>query len=159
MTIARYSEEPYAGKPHVGICEGVAPATGGPTLMTEKMAIEIQRTTLERILPIRAVFLRDTNCQIRYNARHERGLTDSYAVLLGERMIGYGSVMGQELKERDTLFEYFLLPTYRNSRSEAFRELLDLTGVRFIECQSNDHHLSEMLFEFGENICSDTVLF
>ena len=24
MTNARYSEEPYAGKPHVGICEGVA---------------------------------------------------------------------------------------------------------------------------------------
>ena len=24
MTIARYPEEPYAGKPHVGICEGAA---------------------------------------------------------------------------------------------------------------------------------------
>ena len=67
--------------------------------------------------------------------------------------------MGQKLKERDTLCENFLIPAYRDSQSEAFRELLDLSGVSHIWCQSNDHHLSPMLFEFGENICCVTVLF
>ena len=30
---ARYSEEPYAGKPHVGICEGADRVTGGPSAL------------------------------------------------------------------------------------------------------------------------------
>jgi len=117
------------------------------------------KTNLKDILALRALFLQETNFQIRYNAVHERGWSDSYLLRIDGKDVGYGSIKGQERNDRDTIFEFYVIPPFRNYASSLFRELLSASGVRYIECQSNDRLLSGMLYEFSRDISSDVVLF
>ncbi len=124
------------------------------------MDLQATQTTLPHILPLRALFLREINAQARYDACHARGWSDTYLITADGEGIGYGSVKGRDsLDERDAVFEFYLLPHYRHRAAQAFSELLDLSGAAFIECQSNGRLLSSLLYEFGYNIYSDTILF
>jgi GNAT superfamily N-acetyltransferase len=123
------------------------------------MTINIEKVVLEKILPLRSLFLAETNRQIRYNACHERGWSDSYLLLVDGRAIGYGSVKGREIPDRDTVFEFYVIPPFRHHASELFAAILAAAQPRFIECQSNTPLLPPMLFEFARNISADTVLF
>ena len=80
----------------------------------------------------------EMNCQIRYNACHERGWTDSYVLMFDDARVGYGSIKGREIKDRDTVFEYFVIQPWRNRASELFCQLISASGAQLIECQSND---------------------
>jgi len=123
------------------------------------MTISVDKVELETILPLRALFLQEANRQIRYNACHERGWSDSYLLTINDRAVGYGSVKGREIPDRDTVFEFFVLPLFRENSAEIFRQLLVASQARWVECQTNDPCLSAMLFEFARNISSDVVLF
>lgn len=123
------------------------------------MPIKAHLTPLDTILPFRQLFLQENNFQIRYNACHERGWTDSYLLLVDGSAVGYGAVKGQEIAERNTIFEFYILPSHRKMASVLFKALLDASGVPFIECQSNDLLLSYMLFEFAGSIRSNVILF
>jgi acetyltransferase (GNAT) family protein/GNAT acetyltransferase-like protein len=123
------------------------------------MTIAGKKVGLESILPLRALFLQEANHQVRYNAVHERGWSDSYLLSIDGRAAGYGSIKGREIPGRDTVFEFFVVPPYRRFSSELFRELLSAAQPRFIECQSNDQFFLPMFFEFARNVTADTVLF
>jgi GNAT superfamily N-acetyltransferase len=123
------------------------------------MKLKAHKTDLQAILSLRNLFLQETNFQIRYNACHERGWTDSYLLTNDEVEIGYGSIKGQEITDRDTVFEFYLIPPFRKYASLVFPELIAVSGAQFIECQSNDFLLSTMLYEFAQNINADVVLF
>ena len=69
------------------------------------------RAELRDIQSLRALFLREANRQIRYDACHERGWTDSYLLKMDDVEIGYGSIKGQERSGRDTVFEFFVIPS------------------------------------------------
>ena len=126
----------------------------------KKMTLNIFKTDLKEILPLRNLFLQEINFQIRYNACHERGWTDSYIVTQDEITIGYGSVKGKEnISDRDTVFEFYIIPSFRNIASLAFSALLDFSKVSFIECQTNDLLLTSLLYQHAQNILSDTILF
>jgi GNAT superfamily N-acetyltransferase len=127
--------------------------------VTSRKSLAVQKTELKDIQLLRALFLQETNFQIRYNACHERGWTDSYLLLAGDLSAGYGSIKGQQPRDRDTIFEYFVLQPFRKKASELFRELLAVSGAEFIECQSNDLLLSSMLYEFSASVRADVVLF
>ncbi len=123
------------------------------------MTPEVTKTNLEEILHLRNLFLQENNFQIRYNACHERGWTDSYIINCNEEKIGYGSVKGNEkLNDRDAVFEFYIIPQFRNLSSTAFLKLLQVSKSIFIECQSNDLLLASMLFEFAQNINANTIL-
>jgi hypothetical protein len=121
--------------------------------------IRVARVALGRILPLRALHLQEVNFQIRYNACHERGWTDSYLVTADEAEIGYGSVKGDDAEGRDTVFEFYLIPPFRRQASRLFEQLLSASRAPRIECQSNDALMSAMLFEFGRDIDANVVLF
>jgi hypothetical protein len=123
------------------------------------MTISVDKVELESILPLRALFLQEANRQIRYNACHERGWSDSYLLTINDRAVGYGSVKGREIPDRDTVFEFFVIPPFRKFAVELFRWLLDIACPRFIECQSNIPLLSSLLHGFARNISADVVLF
>ena len=123
------------------------------------MSATVLKVELAEILPLRALYLEQMNCQIRYNACHERGWTDSYVLMLDDARVGYGSIKGREIKDRDTVFEYFVIQPWRNRANELFRQLISTSGVRLIECQSNDRLLSSMLFDFSSEVSADVVLF
>jgi len=123
------------------------------------MKLKAHKTELKTILPLRSLFLQETNFQIRYNSCHERGWTDPYLLTSDEAEIGYGSIKGQEIADRDTVFEFYLVPPFRKFSSLIFPELIAASGAKFIECQSNDLLLSAMLYEFSQNINAEVVLF
>src|SRR6185312_4542873 len=94
-----------------------------------------------------------------YNACHERGWTDSYLLTVNNLPVGYGSIKGQEIKGRDTVFEYYVIPSFRSIANELFSELLRASEVQYIECQSNDPVLPALLYAFARNIQSPVILF
>jgi GNAT superfamily N-acetyltransferase len=121
--------------------------------------IRVLRVELARILPLRAMYLQEANFQIRYNACHERGWTDSYLLMADGTGIGYGSIKGDDAAGRDTVFEFFLIPAFRQQASRLFEALLLASRVPRIECQSNDALMTAMLFEFGRDINAHVILF
>ena len=106
------------------------------------MEMTFHKVGLEAILPLRALFLEEVNQQVRYNAVHERGWSDSYLLNTDGRAIGYGSIHGREIPDRDTVFEFFVIPSFRKHASNVFAQLLAAARPAFIECQSNDPYLS-----------------
>ncbi|WP_041343582.1 GNAT family N-acetyltransferase [Runella slithyformis] len=123
------------------------------------MNVKVQKTTLATIKPFRSLFLQEINVQIRYNACHERGWSDSYQLSIDQQMVGYGSVKGQEISDRDTVFEFYVLPAFRRYTTPLFEELLKVSKATYLECQSNDAHWSSLVYEFSQNINADTILF
>ena len=82
------------------------------------MTAKALKTELKDIQSLRALFLQETNFQIRYDACHERGWTDSYIFIYNNEKIGYGSIKGNgNLNDRDTVFEFYLTPSFRNQSS------------------------------------------
>jgi GNAT superfamily N-acetyltransferase len=117
------------------------------------------KTGLRDIEALRRLFLHESHHQVRYEACHERGWTDSYLLVRDDIRIGYGSVRGQDTADRDTVFEFFVLPSFRDESGLFFRELLAASGARYIECQTNDRLLCPLLFEFAQDISATAVLF
>ena len=121
--------------------------------------IKVTKSSLQEILSLRALFLQENNFQIRYNACHERNWSDSWLITLDGSAIGYGSVKGKDdLKDRNAIFEFYVIPTFRKHALDIFSMLLVSSRPRFIECQSNDLLLSSMLYEFSSGIQADVVL-
>jgi len=120
------------------------------------MLLHAIQTNLQEILPLRALFLQENNFQIRYNAQHERGWSDSYLIMQNEEKIGYGSVAN--IDDKKSIFEFYIIPSFRNLAPLAFLELVHASKASFIVCQSNDLLLLSLLFQFGKDINADTVL-
>src|ERR1700761_5722386 len=107
------------------------------------MHLKAIKTGLKEILYLRGLFLQENNFQVRYNACHERGWSDSYLIHIDGEAVGYGSVKGKDdLSERDTIFEFYLMPAWRKNASIIFNKLITVSGTTYIECQSNDLLLS-----------------
>jgi GNAT superfamily N-acetyltransferase len=123
------------------------------------MKASVLKTDLGQILPLREHYLAEMSCQIRYNACHERGWSDSWLLLLDGNSVGYGSIKGREIEDRDTVFEFFLPEPYRASAGDLFHKLLAASSAEFIECQSNDRVLTNLLFEFSSKVTADVMLF
>lgn len=124
------------------------------------MTLKATAVELRDIRPLRALYLQETNFQIRYHACHERGWTDSYLLTQDDVQVAYGSVKGrQRTKDRDAVFEFYVVPPFRKSASILFRQLLDASRAEYVECQSNDWMLTSLLFEFAHDISADVVLF
>lgn len=118
------------------------------------------KTALKNIESLRTLFLQENNFLIRYNACHERNWSDSYLITENDMESGYGSIKGKDkLTDRDTVFEFYLIPTFRKNSRPVFSVLLEAAGATHIECQSNDLFLSSMLSEFSQNIITDVILF
>lgn len=123
------------------------------------MTFKVIKTTLEEILHLRALFLAENNFQVRYNACHERDWSDSYLLLFNDIKAGYGSVKGQEIKDRDTIFEFYLTPQFRKFSIDFFKELLSVSGAGLIESQTNNIFFTSLLYQFFRDINSNVILF
>ncbi len=95
------------------------------------MKPEITKCNLTDILPLRRLFLQENNFQIRYNAVHERGWSDSYQIIIDGLRVGYGSVKGyEEFTHRDDIFEFYLIPAYRYDAINIFRQLIAISSAK-----------------------------
>jgi hypothetical protein len=121
--------------------------------------IQVVKVPRERIEPLRRQFLGATVFQLRYYAVHERRWSDSYLIAVDGSDAGYGLIKGQEILDRDTVFEFYVAPSFMSMAYTMFEELLISSAVPHIECQSNDQLLTSLLLEFARNIRSDVALF
>jgi RimJ/RimL family protein N-acetyltransferase len=120
----------------------------------------VTKVPLKDLGDLRSEFLKEINIQFTYNKCHLYGWADTYLFTTNGQPLGYGSVWGKEEREdRDSIFEYYLKPAFRKHAHEIFRKFIDTSGVSFIECQSNDPFLSEVFFEFANDIYAENILF
>lgn len=124
------------------------------------MEIKVSKCSLETIQPLRALFLHESNFQFVCNKCHDFGWADTYLFTAEGIEIGYGSVWGTDRREdRDTIFEFYLLPPYRGSAHLAFPLFHAASGATLIECQTNDPLLTSLLYGFSSNIQAEAILF
>ncbi len=124
------------------------------------MKAEATKVTLTDILSLRALFLQENHFQVRYNACHERGWSDSYLFSLDGLPVGYASVKGlNNICDRDTVFESYILPPYRKQLPDLFSELLIISGANHMECQTNESSMHAMMNMFGKDINAKAILF
>jgi len=122
--------------------------------------MKILKTQYSDIQTLRKQYLTEMNCQIRYDSCHFRGWTDEYTLWIHNQKVGYGSVKGyDDLHDRDTIFEFYVLPSFRKQAFQLFQELINATKVTHLECQTNDEFLTNLVYEFGQNIYAHTILF
>lgn len=123
-------------------------------------AVKIVQVDTAAIQPLRALYLQEQNCQIRYDACHTRGWADAYHVQVGDSIVGYGATKClNSTRDRDTLFEFYLCPAYRAWTVASARALVEHASLSWIECQSQDSELARLVLEFSSRITSDTILF
>lgn len=124
------------------------------------MKISVTKTSMKEILPLRTLFLHEGNFQFIRNSFHARGWVDDYLINADDDVVGYASLSGKEDRSnRDNIIEFYVLPPYRKHTHLFFDELLTISKAAFIECQSNDAVLTEMLHRFATNIQENIILF
>ncbi len=124
------------------------------------MEITITRADEETIKPLRILFLHEGNFQFVCNSYHARNWADNYLLLVDGLMAGYGSLYGEtDRNKRDTIFEFYVIPPFRNIAEIFFDKLLPVSKASFIACQSNDALITAMLYRFAKNINAEAILF
>jgi GNAT superfamily N-acetyltransferase len=122
--------------------------------------ITVYKTGLVEILQLRDLFLNEVNVQIIYNSFYERGWTDTYLIAYNNSVIGYGALKGNDNRnDRNTIFEFYIMPSYRAFSISAFSALIYSSKAAFIECQSNVPQLANLLHQFSYDINSRWILF
>lgn len=124
------------------------------------MQLKITKTTLDEIQELRKLLLAEVSFQFVYNKCHGAGWADVYLFTMAGSPVGYGALWGKEKREnRDTVFEFYLLKPFRHLGDKIFPEFLKESGALFLNCQSNDTLLTNLLFEYGKNINAEAILF
>jgi GNAT superfamily N-acetyltransferase len=127
--------------------------------MVEIMNISISHVSHHAIQHHREQFLKELNRQFVRNSFHERGRADVCELKVNDISVGYGSVCALETTVRDSVFEFYLVPTARERKRDLFGAFLKHTRSQSISCQSNDALLASLLNEFGQNITHEAILF
>lgn len=124
------------------------------------MDIQIIKTDLSQIQPLRDLFLEEGKFQFIYNKCHQYGWADQYLFTRAQGSIGYGCVWGADKREnRDSIFEFYLKEPYRGSSGLIFEKFLSITKATYVESQTNDFLLTSLLLQYGKNIRSESILF
>ena len=124
------------------------------------MPINVSRCELNDIAPMRVQFLDEMKAQFIHDKCHLYGWSDDYSLELDGKVVGYGCVWGiDQRQDRDTIFEFYVLPEYRMHHSKLMRELILVSGVTNLECQTNDPNTSKLFFENATNIEVQSILF
>ncbi|HEY2435283.1 MAG TPA: GNAT family N-acetyltransferase [Vicinamibacterales bacterium] len=121
-------------------------------------SLSIPRCRLSKIEPLRALFLQELNAQCRYDAAHMRKGTSQYLIRHEGRAIGYGAVKDTH-ESRGTLFEFYLLPVFRDQALTVLGALVDACEPEAFECQSNDLFYAALVRRMSSDLTSDTILF
>ena len=90
------------------------------------MAHTAKSAALDHILPWRALYRQEMNCQIIHDSIHARaGWTEEYRLFAGDVAVGYGSIaVSGPWKDKPTIYEFYVLPHYRLRMFDLFGALL-----------------------------------
>jgi len=125
------------------------------------MTLSAIPSSLEEIKAWRDAYRLEMNCQIIHDSIHVRpGWSAEYSLTTDGACIGYGSVaIAGPWKDIPSIYEFYVVPHWRNRLFDLFSALLAVTGSRRIETQSNDSLLTAMLHTFAPEVASESILF
>jgi len=121
----------------------------------------VKLSAAEDSLPLRERYRQEMNCQITKDSIHQRqGWTLTYLLELGVDIVGFGSVaIAGPWKDKPTIIEFYILPEHRTHAFDLFEAFLAASNARFFEVQSNDVLLAVMLYTYGREISSESMVF
>jgi GNAT superfamily N-acetyltransferase len=125
------------------------------------LVISATPTSLSAILPFRDAYRVEMDCQIVHDSIHARpGWTREYLLHLDGAPVGYGSVaVGGPWALEPAVYEFYIAPPHRTRAVDLFAALLQTSGARAIEVQSNDPLAAAMLHAFARDVVSEKLLF
>ena len=125
------------------------------------MEFSAKQVTVADVLPWRERYRAEMNCQIVHDSLHPRaGWTEEYFIEAAGSFAGYGSiVVGGPWVGTRTVFEYYVLPEWRSHVFDLFECLLTASNATAILAQSNDALMTVMLYVWGRNISSESIVF
>lgn len=130
------------------------------TLIEIRMAANISRCKLSDIQGFRVLFLNEMKAQFIHDKCHMYDWSDDYLFTFDGVNVGYGCVWGiDNRQDRDTIFEFYLMPAYRNYQTVFMQELIRVSAVTTLECQTNDPNTSKVFFENAHQIEAQSILF
>lgn len=122
------------------------------------MVIRVSRASRRNLRPLRELYRKAMACQIVHDSWHERGFARSYLIRVDGDVAAYGSVGGVG-DPKDIVKEFHPVEADRHDAGMLFRHLVDASGARRIEAQTNDRLLAHLLVEFAEDLEQHTRLF
>ena len=125
------------------------------------MTIEVCKTSLAEIQGLRDIYRHEMQCQIMFDSLHERpGWTQSYVITIDAAPVGHGAVtFGGPWKDNPTIFEFFVLPPYRQQMFNLFAAFVGAAGTRRVETQTNRTQLAVLAQTFCDNLTAEAILF
>jgi GNAT superfamily N-acetyltransferase len=125
------------------------------------MTITAKLAGFEEIRSWRDLYRAEMNCQIVHDNMHYReGWTLSYRLELGQAPLGYGSILiGGPWKGTRTIFEFFVLPQFRNRVFDAFECLLSASGADAFEIQSSETILNALIHARTHKLETEKIVF
>src|SRR6266853_6436011 len=123
--------------------------------------IMVKLSPAQDSLPLRERYRQEMNCQITKDSIHQRrGWTLTYLLELGVDKVGFGSVaIAGPWEDKPTIIEFYIFPEYRTHAFDLFEAFLAASNARFFEVQSNDVLLAVMLYTYGREISSESMVF
>lgn len=121
--------------------------------------LAVAEVPVEEILSLRKEYRRELACQIVHDSWHERGFTRSFLLHADGVVVGYGSVGGAPREPKETVKELYVVPHARRSTLALFRLLVEESGARAVEAQTNDRLLLLVLLDRAKELTSEVVLF
>ena len=118
-------------------------------------------TSSDVVLPLRVRHRQEMNCQIVHDSIYRRaGWTNIYVLQLDDTCAGFGSAaVGGPWTGKPTIFEFYVLPAHRDRAFQLFEALLEASGARLMEIQSNDTLLAVMLHTYARDVSSEKIVF
>lgn len=125
------------------------------------MEIIAKPASLEEMRPWRDLYRAEMNCQIVHDNMHYReGWTQSYWLELNGATAGYGTILiAGPWKGTRTIFEFYVLPGFRNRVFDLFEALLAASGADAFEIQSNETILNALIHARTREIETEKIVF
>jgi GNAT superfamily N-acetyltransferase len=127
--------------------------------LIDTRAISVTPAPLDEVLAMRDDYRREMACQIVHDSWHRRGFTNAFLCRVGGEIAGYGCVGGVPNDAKDIVKEFYLRRSARHMARPLFRALVEVSGARTIDVQTNDTFLTSMFFDFAVEWRSDPILF
>lgn len=123
------------------------------------MKLEATLAATDVVRPLRELYRREMNCQIIHDSWLGRGWVDPYLLTIDAAVVGYALVGGIRAENKVIIIEFFVLPQVRGVALPLFRRMVEVSGAKEVETQSNDRLTTLMLYDSVPRIESDRVLF
>jgi GNAT superfamily N-acetyltransferase len=123
------------------------------------MSIDAELVSPSAVEPLRELYRRAMNCQIIHDSWLKRGWVDPYLLHVDGRVAGYALVGDVRGERKDNVIEFYVLPDDRAKALSLFRRMIEVSGARRVEAQSNDVLFALMVYDCATNIELGPVLF